>query len=182
MASASSPLPSRPGLEGHRDPETEGAPGPRPSGEGNGSGPIGAGEVDEVRGRLELVEQPQEQAQRSEEPARVMAMDVRLVDVTTDDMPLFERWLHADHVRRYWGEPEENTRLLRELPTGTWRALIEADGRKVGLVLWQHPTRKELDEAGLHDVPEIVIDIDIMIGEAAETGRGVGPSWTAVLL
>jgi len=104
-------------------------------------------------------------------------MVVRLLDVTRSDLPLIERWLRADHVRRYWGEPEENTRLLREPPAGgSWRAIIEADGRKVGLVLWQHPTRRELDEAGLLDVPESVIDIDIMIGEAADVGRGVGPA------
>ncbi len=102
-------------------------------------------------------------------------MKVRLLDVNSADLPLIEGWLRADHVRRYWGAPEENTRLLHEPPAGGhWRALIEAEGRKVGLVLWQHPTRQELDEAGLHDVPESVIDIDIMIGEAAENGRGVG--------
>ncbi|MCC7382688.1 MAG: GNAT family N-acetyltransferase [Deltaproteobacteria bacterium] len=104
-------------------------------------------------------------------------VEVRLLDVTSSDLPLIERWLREDHVRRFWGEPEENTRLLREPPaTGSGRAIIEADGRKVGLVLWQHPTRRELDEAGLHDVPESVIDIDIMIGEAAHVGRGVGPA------
>ena len=104
-------------------------------------------------------------------------MEVRLIGVTSSDLPLIERWLREDHVRRYWGEPEENTRLLREPPSGgSWRAVIEADGRKVGLVLWQHPSRRELDEAGLQDVPESVIDIDIMIGEAADVGRGVGPA------
>jgi aminoglycoside 6'-N-acetyltransferase len=104
-------------------------------------------------------------------------MVVRLLEVTSSDLPLIERWLRADHVRRYWGEPEENTRLLREPPAGgSWRAIIDADGRKVGLVRWQHPTRRELDEAGLQDVPESVIDIDIMIGEAADVGRGVGPA------
>lgn len=104
-----------------------------------------------------------------------MPMDVRLVDVTSDDLPLVDRWLRADHVRRYWGEPETNLQALREPPAkGNWRALIEADGRRVGLVLWQHPTRRELDEAGLLDVPESVIDIDIMIGEASRTGQGVG--------
>ncbi len=50
------------------------------------------------------------------------------------------------------------------------RALIEADDRKVDLVLWQHPARLELDKAGILDVPESVIDIDIMIGEADERG------------
>lgn len=102
-------------------------------------------------------------------------MDVRLTEVGPDDLPLIERWLRAEHVRRYWGDAEENIGLLRtEAGAGQWRAVIEVDGRKAGLVLWQHPTRLELDEAGLFDVPESVVDIDIMIGEADSAGRGVG--------
>ena len=102
-------------------------------------------------------------------------MDLRLRDVTSDDLPLIERWLQTDHVRPYWGDPGENIRQLRNAPgAGRWRAVIEVDGRKVGLVLWQHPTRQELDVAGLTDIPDSVIDIDIMIGEREAVGRGVG--------
>lgn len=102
-------------------------------------------------------------------------MNVRLLDVTTDDLPLIEQWLYDEHVRSAWGDPETNARMLCDPPAdGHWRAIIETDGRKVGLVLWQHPTRQELDEAGLIDIPESVIDIDIMIGEPTEVGRGVG--------
>lgn len=100
-------------------------------------------------------------------------MNVRLRDIADDDLPLVEQWLRADHVRRTWGDPDGNIRLLRDPPAkGNWRAIIEADGQKVGLVLWQHPTRKELDEAGLTDIPESVIDI--MIKEPAALGQGVG--------
>jgi RimJ/RimL family protein N-acetyltransferase len=102
-------------------------------------------------------------------------MNLRLLQVTDDDLPLIEQWLHADHVRSAWGDPAANVRLLSEPPAnGSWRAIIEADGRKVGLVLWQHPTREELDAAGLVDIPTSVIDIDIMIGELAALGRGLG--------
>ena len=102
-------------------------------------------------------------------------MNLNLRDVTDDDLPLIEQWLDADHVRDAWGDPEANIRLLGEPPAkGNWRAIIEADGRKVGLVLWQHPTREELDGAGLADIPTSVIDIDIMIGEVDALGRGVG--------
>jgi aminoglycoside 6'-N-acetyltransferase len=102
-------------------------------------------------------------------------VDVRLTAVGPEDLALIELWLNSEEVRRYWGDPEENIRLFRAPPApGAWRAIIETGGRKVGLVLWQHPTRRELDEAGLFDLPESVIDIDIMIGEKAETGRGVG--------
>lgn len=102
-------------------------------------------------------------------------MSLRLRDVTNDDLPLIEQWLHADHVRSTWGDPGANLRLLNEPPAnGNWRAIIEADGHKVGIVLWQHPTREELDVAGLADIPTSVIDIDIMIGELDALGRGLG--------
>ena len=102
-------------------------------------------------------------------------MSLRLRDVTNDDLPLIEQWLHADHVRSTWGDPGANLRLLNEPPAnGNWRAIIEADGHQVGIVLWQHPTREELDVAGLADIPTSVIDIDIMIGEFDALGRGLG--------
>jgi aminoglycoside 6'-N-acetyltransferase len=102
---------------------------------------------------------------------------VRLVNVTKDDLPRIEQWLCEEHVRRFWGEPEVNVpKLCAVSSVGHERAIIEADGRKVGLVLWQHPTRQELDEAGLTDIPESVVDIDILIGERTATGRGIGSS------
>lgn len=104
-------------------------------------------------------------------------MKVTLCPVHDGDLSLIETWLNAEHVRERWGEPEENLEsLCMALPGGHWRAIIEADGRKVGLVLWQHPTREELDVAGLDDIPTSVIDIDIMIGERDAVGRGVGSS------
>lgn len=102
-------------------------------------------------------------------------MNLSLLALTQADLPRIERWLGADHVRRYWGDPQVNLALLREAPVpGHGRAVIEADGRKVGLVLWQHPTRAELDQAGLFDLSERAIDIDIMIGEVDALGRGIG--------
>lgn len=102
-------------------------------------------------------------------------VSLRLRDVTDDDLPLIEQWLNADHVRTTWGDPGANLRLLKMPPAcGHWRAIIEADGRTVGIVLWQHPTREELDAAGLADIPTSVIDIDIMIGELDALGQGLG--------
>lgn len=104
-------------------------------------------------------------------------MNIQLRDATNDDLPHIERWLRADHVRSAWGDPDANNKLVRDAPAkGNWRAIIEADGRAVGLVLWQHPTRRELDMAGLFDIPEMAIDIDIMIGEQTAVGRGIGPA------
>ncbi len=110
------------------------------------------------------------------------AARVELAGLAPGDLPLVARWLAADHVRRYWGEPEECLRLLEGPPDVTHRAVIEAGGRKVGLVVWQHPSRKELDEAGLDDIPTSVADVDIMIGELdaiREPTRRVGPPCSA---
>jgi RimJ/RimL family protein N-acetyltransferase len=102
-------------------------------------------------------------------------MSLRLRAVTSSDLPLIARWLHAEHVRSAWGDPGANLRLLGEPPAaGSGRAIIEADGRGVGVVLWQHPTREELDVAGLADIPTSVVDIDIMIGEVDALRRGCG--------
>ena len=101
-------------------------------------------------------------------------MTVHLIDVKREDLIFIERWLRAEHVRRYWGEPDENIRLLRRPPVGMRSAIIADGDRKLGLVLWQHPTRRELDQAGLYEIPETVIDIDILIGEEDALGRGIG--------
>jgi RimJ/RimL family protein N-acetyltransferase len=102
-------------------------------------------------------------------------MSLSLREITASDLPRIERWLRACHVRSAWGNPDANLQLLSAPPaTGHWRAIIETDGRAVGLVLWQHPTREELDMAGLADIPTSVIDIDIMIGEVDARRRGLG--------
>jgi len=109
-------------------------------------------------------------------------MALRLRDLTSDDLPLVEQWLHADHVRRAWGDPSANLASLSGPPRGgDGRAIIDVDGRAVGLVLWQHPTRQELDLAGLTDIPTAVVDIDIMIGDATAVGRGVGSAAIALV-
>ena len=43
-------------------------------------------------------------------------MRVRLLDIADDDWPLIRRWLEADHVRPFWGEPEENLGENRDCP------------------------------------------------------------------
>jgi aminoglycoside 6'-N-acetyltransferase len=60
--------------------------------------------------------------------------------------------------------------------------LITADGRPVGYLCWQRPPRDELEEAGLADLPEDLVDIDILIGEPEYLGRGIGPRALSFLL
>jgi len=98
--------------------------------------------------------------------------NVRLVSYAPQHRQLVRTWLARDHVRRWWGEPGENLSQIDSW--GGEATLIEADGRPVGMVLWEHPTRRELDDAGLYDVPTTVVDLDIMIGEQDAVGVGVG--------
>jgi len=51
-------------------------------------------------------------------------MNLRLREVTNEDLPLMKQWLHADHVRSAWGDPDANLLLLCEPPAhGAWRAI-----------------------------------------------------------
>ena len=106
---------------------------------------------------------------------------VSLAPLTQADLPLVEAWLRAEHVRRFWGDPEENYRNLACPEPGTSLAVILEGGRRVGLVLWRHPSRRELDEAGLCDIPTSVMDMDIMLGELEAVGRGIGPAAIALV-
>lgn len=98
---------------------------------------------------------------------------VHLAAVDEKDWPLVERWLAAQHVREWWGPPDQ---VLKELKSHTREemALICCDGQPTGLLAWQVPTRKELAEAGLEDLPEDLVDIDVMIGELDWVGKGRG--------
>jgi len=106
---------------------------------------------------------------------------VELRPAVEADAPLIRRWLEADHVRAFWGEPETNARLLAPPAPGEWRAIILAEARAVGLVIWRHPTRQELDQAGLTEIPATAIDLDIMLGEDQARGRGLGAAAIALV-
>ena len=60
--------------------------------------------------------------------------------------------------------------------------MITADGERVGYLCWQTPSASELADAGLTDLPDDLVDIDILIGEPEFLGRGVGPRALVLLL
>jgi aminoglycoside 6'-N-acetyltransferase len=95
--------------------------------------------------------------------------------------PLIERWLRNPHVVRWWGIQEEFVSTLERRSPDT-HALITAGGRPVGYLCWQHPSRAELVAAQLTDLPEHLVDIDILIGEPTCIGRGIGPQALTLLL
>lgn len=90
------------------------------------------------------------------------------------DADLVAIWMRAPHVSRWWGEPEQALTEVMERPNGGGDALILADDVPVGYIRWQIPTRTELDAAGLQEIPDETMDIDIAIGEIDYIGLGVG--------
>ena len=94
----------------------------------------------------------------------------------TRDAELLAGWLRKTHVSRWWGDPEVQLKTLLERPVGGGDALIAIDGRPVGYVRWQQVPRHELEAAGIVEVPDGAIDIDIAIGDEAFVGRGIGPA------
>lgn len=101
--------------------------------------------------------------------------DIQLTDfVPSRDLPLLVSWLHEPHVSRWWGDPDRALEEVSRPPAAGGEALIVAKGAPVGYVRWQVPTRQELEAAGLDEVPDDVVDIDITIGQAELLGRGIG--------
>ena len=112
-------------------------------------------------------------------------MPIREVRLETFDPELHSQrlrdWLRRPHVVRWWGDPQlalENS--LRRSPET--RAVIVADGAPVGYLCWQTSPQDELEAAGLADLPEDLVDIDVLIGETEFIDRGVGPRSLGLLL
>ena len=90
-------------------------------------------------------------------------------------------WLCRPHVARWWGDPQQNLQHAAQLAPET-HALIIADGTPVGYLCWQRPSQHELEAADLIDLPEDLMDIDILIGEPELVGQGIGPQALGLLL
>ena len=87
---------------------------------------------------------------------------------------LLKAWLSRPHVVRWWGDQS------RELPalvgrTPNSHAVILADGIPVGYLCWGLLSAEERNAAGLTDLPDALVDIDILIGELQLVGCEIGP-------
>lgn len=82
-------------------------------------------------------------------------------------------WLHRPHVVRWWGDPQLALESSLHCSPETC-AIIVADGVPAGYLSWQTPPRDELEAVGLADLPEDLMDIDILIGEPELIDCGVG--------
>lgn len=106
-------------------------------------------------------------------PAERPAVELRPFDAE-HDVPRVAAWLEEPDARRWWGDPIVALAELVEREPGT-AAVVTWDGRPVGVLCWQVPTREELEDAGLADLPRDLVDVDVLIGETDARGHGVAP-------
>lgn len=96
------------------------------------------------------------------------------------DLILIEKWINYPHIIQGWGDPKEiRERINKHSPSKS--AMIVVASVAVGYLCWQVPTKQELIEAGLENLPSDLVDIDIMVGDPNYLGQGVGPQALALL-
>lgn len=104
--------------------------------------------------------------------------------MTKGDLPLIESWFAEPHLRAWWGEPDEEIALIRDMVEDrdtTRPFLIQLDGTPIGYIqywfLGELQTGEWLeDHPWLSVFPEHAVGIDISIGEPGFAGRGIGPA------
>lgn len=101
------------------------------------------------------------------------------IDLHSD---LLARWLACDHVRRWWGEPEQQLDLCLDRPETGGHGLIFHHDRPVGYLRWQQVDPEDLAAVGLTGIPQGAVDMDILIGEIECVGQGIGPQALGLMI
>ena len=83
-------------------------------------------------------------------------------------------WLAEPHVARWYPEPEANLLWAANPPPGGTQAIIAAGDVDVGYLRWQYVDRVTLDALGLFEIPANSVDADILLGNTANVGKGIG--------
>jgi RimJ/RimL family protein N-acetyltransferase len=107
---------------------------------------------------------------------------VTLTPFSRTDVDLLRHWLAAPHVAIWYPEPEDHIAWATNPPIGGDRSLIAVDGCAVGYIRWQSVSREVLDSVGLSEIPAGSVDVDLLIGDPAFVGRGIGPKALLILV
>ena len=110
------------------------------------------------------------------------ASAVSLVPFDRSRAPLLAEWLARPHVARWYPDPDARLEWALGPPPGGASAVIACDGRPIGYLSWRKVARETLDSLGLTEIPAGSVDIDILIGETGDIGRGLGPRALALLV
>jgi aminoglycoside 6'-N-acetyltransferase len=111
------------------------------------------------------------------------AESTRFEPLAEEHLPMLHGWLKQPHVRRWWGDPDEELALIRSIPEeddGTEGFVVFFDHEPVGYVQSWRPANFRgthwVEEAPwLSEVPPDTMGIDVFIGPANLIAQGVGP-------
>jgi RimJ/RimL family protein N-acetyltransferase len=101
---------------------------------------------------------------------------LELRPMTCGDLPLFQKWLHAPHVAKWYHDPDDWMAEVKQQDGAfSWirHFIAETDGRPVGFC--QYYAAKDSDEEWLRALGVGgTYSIDYLIGEADALRRGYG--------
>ena len=108
--------------------------------------------------------------------------DIRFEAVTDAHLPMLHRWLKEQHVRQWWGDPDEELELIRSIADDDYGAagfVICLDRAPIGYIQSWRPANFDgthwVEKAPwLGEVPRDTIGIDVFIGPASLIEKGVG--------
>jgi len=118
------------------------------------------------------------------------ADEIGFVPVTPEHYGLLEGWLHAPHMRAWWGEPEEELGFIRDMVEGrdtTQPYLIVVGGEPVGYIqawfIGHHQNETWIkDNPWLAELPAETVGVDLSIGEASLLSKGIGSAALAAFV
>jgi RimJ/RimL family protein N-acetyltransferase len=111
-----------------------------------------------------------------------MESNITLTPFASTDVELLRYWMTAPHVAMWYPEPEDHIAWAANPPPSGNRSLIAVDDRSVGYIRWQSVSREVLDSVGLYEIPTGSVDVDLLIGDLAFVGRGIGPKALLILV
>jgi aminoglycoside 6'-N-acetyltransferase len=103
--------------------------------------------------------------------------------VAEDHLPMLHVWLRQPHVRQWWGDPDEELMLIRQILTeddGTEGFVVFVESVPVGYIQSWRPANFAgghwaEESPWLRDVPRDTVGVDVFIGPANLIAQGVGP-------
>ena len=108
--------------------------------------------------------------------------DITFEAVAKMHYPLLNRWLHAPHIREWWGDPETELGYIIDMVEGrdpTKPYIFYVNGEPAGYIqVWPvgpHQTEDwSKDHPWLMELPAHAVGVDLSIGEAGSLSKGIG--------
>jgi aminoglycoside 6'-N-acetyltransferase len=99
---------------------------------------------------------------------------VEFVPLQEAHRPLLTKWLSSPHAQEWWGEPEEELRLIYAVEDGEHEPFIaHVNGAPIAYIQAWWPT-KHPEFSWQHGLSPTTRGLDITIGDAENLGKGYG--------